>query len=85
MELVATGRLLRSAEHEAVLNADVAAVLAALRGLPPAFALPLRLTAIDELSYTEAAAVLGIPVGTVMSRIHRARRLLLARLAAEAR
>lgn len=80
VELAATGRALRSAEHEAVLNADLAAVLAAFRALPPAFALPLQLTAIEELSYVETAGVLGIPVGTVMSRIHRGRRLLLARL-----
>lgn len=85
VELAATGRALRSAEHEAVLNADLAAVTVAFRTLPAAFALPLQLTAVEELSYAETAAVMGIPVGTVMSRIHRGRRLLLARLAAGTR
>ena len=35
---------------------------------------------LTELSYEEAAAVMGCPVGTVRSRLHRARRMLLERL-----
>jgi RNA polymerase sigma-70 factor (ECF subfamily) len=85
VELAAAGRALRSAEHEAALKADLAEVVAALRSLPAAFAIPLQLTAIEELSYAETAEVLGIPVGTVMSRVHRGRRLLLARLAVDVR
>jgi RNA polymerase sigma-70 factor (ECF subfamily) len=35
---------------------------------------------IEELSYKDAATRLGVPVGTVMSRLHRGRRLLAAAL-----
>ena len=48
----------------------------AYRSLPAMFGVPLHLTAVEELSYAEVAAILDIPVGTVMSRIYRARRLL---------
>jgi RNA polymerase sigma-70 factor, ECF subfamily len=36
---------------------------------------------VDGLRYAEAAQVLGVPVGTVMSRLHRARRRIRDRLA----
>jgi RNA polymerase sigma-70 factor (ECF subfamily) len=47
-----------------------------LSELPPEFRSVLWAVAVDELSYREAADTLGCPVGTVMSRLHRARRLL---------
>lgn len=50
-----------------------AQVLRALETLPPDQAAVLRLVAIEELSYAETADILGIPVGTVMSRLNRAR------------
>lgn len=81
VELSTSSRSLHPVEHEAVLRADLAAALKALRGLPSILATPLHLTAIEELSYAQTAEVLGIPVGTVMSRVHRGRRLLLACLA----
>jgi RNA polymerase sigma-70 factor, ECF subfamily len=34
----------------------------------------IALVDLDGLSYQEAADVIGVPVGTVMSRLHRARR-----------
>jgi len=48
----------------------------ALRALPEAFREAVVLRDIQELSYAEIAATVGIPVGTVMSRIHRGRALL---------
>jgi len=62
-------------------RADLRRVIEAYRTLPRAYAVPLYLTAVEELSYTEAASILDVPVGTVMSRVYRARRLLLSRLA----
>jgi RNA polymerase sigma-70 factor, ECF subfamily len=40
----------------------------------------LALVDLDELSYQEAADLLGVPIGTVMSRLHRARRKVRAHL-----
>lgn len=48
-------------------------VLAAIERLPPAYRSILLLVTVEELSYAEAATILGIPVGTVMSRLARAR------------
>ena len=46
----------------------------ALASLSEPFAEIIELVDIDGLAYAEAAEVLGIPVGTVMSRLHRARK-----------
>jgi len=53
---------------------------AALRALPEAFRAAVLLVDVQELSYEEAAGVLGCPVGTVQSRLFRGRRLLFAAL-----
>jgi RNA polymerase sigma-70 factor, ECF subfamily len=50
--------------------------------LPEAFRSAVVLVDVEELSYEEAAAALGCPVGTVRSRLFRARRLLSAALRA---
>lgn len=46
----------------------------ALDALPPMFGQVVELVDLDGLSYQEAADVLGVPIGTVMSRLHRARK-----------
>jgi len=45
----------------------------ALDDLPPAFRVVVQLVDVEEMSYKEAADVLDVPLGTVMSRLHRAR------------
>lgn len=52
----------------------------ALKQLPEAFRLAVLLVDVEELSYEEAAAVLNCPVGTVRSRLFRARKLLFMEL-----
>jgi RNA polymerase sigma-70 factor (ECF subfamily) len=58
-----------------------AEVLEALADLPVHFQEVVLLSDVEELSYREIASVLDIPIGTVMSRLHRARRMLRVALA----
>lgn len=60
-----------------VLSDDV---LAALDGLPFDFRMTVILADMHDFSYKEIAEILECPVGTVMSRLHRARKLLQAQL-----
>ena len=62
---------------------DVAAVREAVQALPLAFREVVVLCELEGLSYEEAAGVCGVPVGTVRSRLHRARAQLLVSLAGE--
>ena len=66
------------AEKEIGVRLDLAAVRRHIAGLPPDQRAVLLLVSVDGLSYKEAAAVLEVPIGTVMSRLARAR-LALAR------
>ena len=59
-------------------------VVAALSELPHDFRDVVVLVDIGSFSYAEAAQILDIPVGTVMSRLHRGRRILKRQLAEEA-
>jgi RNA polymerase sigma-70 factor (ECF subfamily) len=60
------------------------AVVEALAEVPHDFRDVLVLVDIGEFSYAEAAQILDIPVGTVMSRLHRGRRILKQQLAEKA-
>jgi len=51
-------------------------VAPALARLPESFRVAVLLRDIDEFSYEEIAQILEVPIGTVMSRIHRGRALL---------
>jgi RNA polymerase sigma-70 factor (ECF subfamily) len=55
-------------------------VKAALEDLPEAFRLPVLLADVEEFSYKEIAEMLDIPIGTVMSRLHRGRKAMHKRL-----
>ena len=53
----------------------------ALDGLPEAFRQAVWLRDVEEFSYAEIARIVDVPIGTVMSRISRGRRMLFERLA----
>lgn len=71
-----------SAEDVVVGQAFDATVEDAFTHLPQRFRQVVELVDLDGLAYQEAADVLGVPVGTVMSRLHRARARIRARLSA---
>jgi len=60
-------------------------IIRAITELPDEERLALLFQAVGELSYREISEALECPIGTVMSRIHRAKRRLRHRLAAHAR
>jgi RNA polymerase sigma-70 factor (ECF subfamily) len=62
-------KLMQRADDKAMLNR-------ALEQLPEEFREALVLKELEDLSYREIAAVTGVPLGTVMSRLSRARKLL---------
>jgi len=59
-------------------------VVGALSELPPNFREVVVLVDLADFSYQEAADVLSIPIGTVMSRLHRGRRMLKTKIADDA-
>jgi RNA polymerase sigma-70 factor (ECF subfamily) len=61
----------------ATLDADLQA---ALDALPDAFRQAVWLRDVEEFTYAEIAQMIGVPIGTVMSRISRGRRMLFERL-----
>src|SRR4051794_32186823 len=56
-------------------------VLAALDAIPPDYRAVVLLVDVEEFPYKEAAGILSVPIGTVMSRLSRGRRLLREQLA----
>src|SRR5438874_155210 len=72
-------------EARLVRIADAEALEGALRRLAPEYREVFLLREIEELSYKEIAEVAGVPIGTVMSRLSRARAQLRALVAGERR
>jgi RNA polymerase sigma-70 factor, ECF subfamily len=58
-------------------------VVDALSDIPPQFREVVVLVDIGDFSYADAAQILDVPIGTVMSRLHRGRRALKQRMAEE--
>jgi RNA polymerase sigma-70 factor (ECF subfamily) len=71
-----TMRQLREPEQIALLPIVEGEVRRALDELPPEFKLAVILCDVQEFSYEEIAEIMGCPIGTVMSRLHRGRKLL---------
>jgi RNA polymerase sigma-70 factor (ECF subfamily) len=69
-----------SAESEALEQLASSPVMRALRDLPEAFKTVVFLADVQGYQYAEIAEIMGTPIGTVMSRIHRGRRMLRAAL-----
>ncbi len=65
-----------SAEAEVIQRMPDEDVQRALEALPEGFRLAVLLADIEGFSYKEIAEILDIPIGTVMSRLHRGRRAL---------
>jgi RNA polymerase sigma-70 factor, ECF subfamily len=71
----------RSAEAEALDRLADSEILRALRELPEEFRVAVYLADIEGYPYREIAEIMGTPVGTVMSRLHRGRRKIREQLA----
>ncbi|HEV8716554.1 MAG TPA: sigma-70 family RNA polymerase sigma factor [Candidatus Binatia bacterium] len=85
-KVVAEGEAGRDDPAESLLSRMVdSEITDALRALPEEYRATLLLVDIEELTYEEAAGVLACPIGTVRSRLSRARRLLRQALAMYAR
>lgn len=66
----------KSAEDEVLDNIADFDVKAALAALPEEFRMAVYLADVEGFSYKEIAEIVGVPTGTVMSRLHRGRKLL---------
>lgn len=75
----------RSAELEAIDNLPSEAIKRALHDIPEEFRMVVYYAVVDDLPYAEIAEIMQTPVGTVMSRLHRGKKLLRKSLADYAR
>jgi RNA polymerase sigma-70 factor (ECF subfamily) len=73
LEAAAAGR---SAEEEVLEHFTEGDVKAAIEALPEQFRLAVLLADVEGFSYKEIAEILDVPIGTVMSRLHRGRKAL---------
>jgi RNA polymerase sigma factor (sigma-70 family) len=72
-----------SPEAALIAQVDAAVLEAAIAWLPTAFRETLVLRDVNGLSYREIAAITATPIGTVMSRLARARKLLISKIGKE--
>jgi RNA polymerase sigma-70 factor (ECF subfamily) len=75
-ESVTQGRSTRSAEVEAIDHLPDSDVKDALQSIPEDFRMAVYFADVEGFSYQEIADIMKTPVGTVMSRLHRGRRML---------
>ena len=66
----------RSAEEEVLESFTDDEVKTALESLPESFRMAVLLADVEGFSYKEIAEIMDVPIGTVMSRLHRGRRAL---------
>jgi RNA polymerase sigma-70 factor, ECF subfamily len=66
----------RSAEEDVLENIPDADVKEALESIPENFRMAVLLADVEGFAYKEIAEITGVPIGTVMSRLHRGRKAL---------
>ena len=76
-----TSRGLRSAEADALDHLPDSDVKQALQGIPEEFRLAVYFADVEGFAYKEISEIMNTPIGTVMSRLHRGRKLLREMLA----
>ncbi len=78
MELIGDGPAVAPAQDALARGGED--IVRAMEGLPEVFRTAVVLRDLEDFTYEEIARILEVPIGTVMSRIHRGRALLRAAL-----